>query len=655
MDNRLKYPHLFEPITLGTTVFRNRLFASPISGRSLDPANRPDPECCAFYGRKAEGGAASVCIGDCVVDSENGLFGDFMIRLDDPLSGHALGRLSHAITRAGAVASVELQHGGLYSRASRRNGFDVYGPVAGIDAEGQEYAEMPESVIEATIEKYARAALNAKLCGFGMVTVHAGHGWLLSQFVSSKVNTRRDRWGGSLENRTRLPVAICEAIKRACGRGFPVEVRVSGTEVTPRGYDLDEGVAICKSLADSGFVDLIHVSAGHHEYPEVFCVTHPSIFAADSCNAVYAEAVKKQIGGKAKIATVGAHSAPEILEELVAGGKADVIQMARALLADPDLPNKVRAGRDEEIRPCLRCLSCFSGLLTGGQIYCAVNPEIGHELEYAYSDKKAAKSKNVLIAGGGIGGMQAALTAAERGHAVTLCEKSGELGGAIRVEKNVPFKGKIEKYIAYQTRQLAKHPNLEVQLNTGVTKESIAALPEDKKPDAVLAAFGAAAAAPPIEGLDGAKTASEIYTNPDLAQGRVVILGGGLVGAELGIYLAGAGRTVTIVEALPALNSGGNILHQFAIDGEVSRLGIDVRTDTRAVCVGASSVTVSRGGRTEEIAADTVINALGQTPKTAECYDLRESAPEFYVIGDAVRPSNITNATATAYGAARLI
>jgi NADPH-dependent 2,4-dienoyl-CoA reductase/sulfur reductase-like enzyme len=493
------------------------------------------------------------------------------------------------------------------------------------------------------------------MCGFGMVTVHAGHGWLLSQFVSSKVNTRRDRWGGSLENRTRFPIAICEAIKRVCGGGFPVEVRVSGTEVTPRGYDLDEGIAICGSLAASGFVDLIHVSAGHHEYPEVFCVTHPSLFAEDSCNAVYAEAVKKQIGGKAKTATVGAHSNPEILEEIVASGKADVIQMARALLADPDLPNKTRAGRDEELRPCLRCLSCFSGLLTGGQIYCAVNPEIGHELEYAYSDKKAAASKNVLIAGGGIGGMQAALTAAGRGHRVTLCEKSGELGGAVRVEKNVPFKGKIEKYIEYQTRQIAKQPNIEVLLNTCVTKEYISALPEDKKPDAIIAAFGAEEAVPPIAGLDGARTASEIYANPDLAQGKTVILGGGLVGAELGIYLAGAGREVTIIEALPALNSGGNILHQFAINGEVARLGIEVLTDTRVLSVENGAVTVMSGGGSEQIAADTVVNALGQTPKSAESYALRESAPEFYVIGDAVRPSNITNATATAYGAARLL
>ncbi|MDR3278005.1 MAG: NAD(P)/FAD-dependent oxidoreductase [Oscillospiraceae bacterium] len=637
----LLYPHLFTPIKLGSTTFRNRLFASPISGRSLDERHVPNPECTAFYERKAIGGAASVCLGDGVVDTQNGLFGEYMVHLDDPLTGYQLNRFTHAIARHGAVASVELQHGGLYSKYSRALGGTVYGPVAGEDADGNAYFEMPEEVILQTVEKFAAAAAWAKQCGFGMVTVHGGHGWLLSQFLSSKVNTRRDRWGGAFENRMRLPLAILDAIRRAVGPGFPIEIRISGSEVTERGYGLDEGIAIAKAL--DGHVDLIHVSAGHHEHTEVFTVTHPSIFSGDSCNIVYAAEIKKHV--KTPVASVGAHCDPALLEELVASGKADVIEMARALLADPDLPKKARAGEPEKIRPCLRCLSCFSGLITNGQIYCAVNPEIGNELEYRPARQKTAP-KTVLIAGGGIGGMQAAITCAENGHRVVLCEKSGRLGGALKCEENVPFKKKVRDYIAYQTKLVEKLP-IDVRLNTEATPELAASL----APDAIIAATGARPVKPRIEGIDGENvfSAEEIYENPARAGKRVAVLGGGLVGVELAIYLAQSGREVTLVEMLPFLNNGGNILHQFALDAELQKNSVALKLGARALEIDASGVRCDAG----LVDADTVIYAVGQAPSSADA--LREYAPEFYQIGDCVTPKNITQTTATADAAAREI
>ena len=199
----LKYPHLFEPIRLGKTQFKNRIFASPISERAHDSQNRPIAECIAYYEQKAIGGVASVCVGDCVVDTKNGLYGEYMIHLDDPMARRSLNLLSTAVTRQGAMASVELQHAGLYAAGSRRAGNRVYGPCGGVDAEGNEYYEMPEDIILHTIDAYAKAAAFAKQSGFGMVTIHGGHGWLFSQFLSSKVNLRRDKWGGSLENRMR--------------------------------------------------------------------------------------------------------------------------------------------------------------------------------------------------------------------------------------------------------------------------------------------------------------------------------------------------------------------------------------------------------------------------------------------------------------------
>ncbi|MCR5174909.1 MAG: NAD(P)/FAD-dependent oxidoreductase [Oscillospiraceae bacterium] len=640
-SDSFRYPHLFEPVTLGRTVFRNRLFSSPMSGRNLDPRFRPDDNYTAFYERKAIGGAASVCLGDCVVDSVHGMFGEPMIRLDDPSNHTPLNRLTAAVRRHGAVCSVELQHGGRYSYQSAGEGHAIYGPCAGVDANGLEYLEMPEDVIWETVEKYARAAAFAKACGCGMVTIHGGHGWLLSQFMSSKVNLRKDRWGGSLENRMRFPLAVCDAVRKAVGPGFPVEIRISGSEVTPAGYDLDEGIAIAKML--DGHADLIHVSAGHHENTDVFTVTHPSIFMEDSCNVKYAAAIKPHIR-VSRIATVGAHSDPDLLEEIVASGKADVIEIARALMADPDLPRKARAGRPEEIRPCLRCLACFSHLITNGQIFCAVNPEIGREAEKKH-ESPAVPSRTVLVAGGGIGGMQAAIEAAERGHKVILCEKSGRLGGALKCEESVPFKRKIRAYLEYQERKV-RSSGAEIRLNTEVTK----AYADSVGADVIIASVGAVPFRPPVPGIESTLTAEEIYADTSLAGGRVAVLGGGLVGTELAIYLAQLGRKVCIVEMAPALNSGGNILHQTALDLKIRELGIETRLGVRATSVRPDGVE-GEGG--VFVPADTVVCAMGQRPLSEEAWSLRECAPQFFVIGDSVTPKNIMQATAMADAAVR--
>ncbi|MDR3210242.1 MAG: FAD-dependent oxidoreductase [Oscillospiraceae bacterium] len=643
----LKYPKLFEPIKLANTTFSSRLFASPISTRALDAENRPTPEAIAFYERKARGGAASVCVGDCVVDAAAGMFGGDMLSLEDEGARRALNRLTRAISRHGAVASAELQHAGLYSRAARERGLPVYGPVGGEDADGNAILEMPEARILEIIEKFAQAAIFAKACGFGMVTLHGGHGWLLSQFMSSKVNTRRDRWGGSLENRMRLPLAVCDAVRRAVGSGFPIEIRISGSEVSPRGYDLDEGIAIAKSL--DGHVDLLHVSAGHHEFPEVFCVTHPSVFARDSENIRFAAAIKRHVA--MPVASVGAHCDPELLEEILASGQADVIELARALLADPDLPNKARAGRAAEIRPCLRCLQCFSGLLANGQIYCAVNPEIGCEPEYAAALPES-EPKTVLIAGGGVAGMQAAITAARRGHRVVLCEKSERLGGALKCEEDVPFKQKIRDYLAYQAAQIAALP-VEVRLNTPATAELARAL----APDVIIAALGARPVQPRNPGIDlpHVAAAEDVYANPELTReaGKIVILGGGLVGAELAIHLAGPGRGVTVVEMAPALGNGGNALHQLALDVEIERRGITLALGTKALEITPDGVRCENAAGAAFIPADTVVYAVGQSPLIDEALALRSEAPVFRAVGDCSVPKNITQATAAAEAAAR--
>jgi 2,4-dienoyl-CoA reductase-like NADH-dependent reductase (Old Yellow Enzyme family)/thioredoxin reductase len=672
-----KYPHLFSPIQLGDTVFRNRFFAAPIGYTFLSSKNYPIEETIAFYERRAFGGAATVNIGSGAVDSKRGVPGSTNISLDDPTALPPLHRLASAINRHGAVAAMELQHTGANSYFSAKSGHQIYGAVDGPNAIGEFVPEMPEAVIEETIEAFANAAAFANFCGFGMVTIHAGHGWLLNQFLDPKVNNRKDQWGGSLENRCRFPIAIIDRIKQKCGRGFPVDIRISGSAVYDGGYGIDEGVAIAKQL--DGKVDLIHVSAGSHEVAEVFTVTHPSMFLPDGVNVKYAAEIKKHV--KTPVATVGALGDPELMEEIIASGKADVVLAARALLADPDMPNKAREGKPDEIRPCLRCFACFSGIVTKLQYVCAVNPETGFEQDCRHGLPPAVK-KTVLVAGGGIAGMQAALTASERGHKVILCEKGDRLGGVLRCEEKVPFKKLLSDYLDYQARMVPRAP-IDVRLGIEVTPELAKAVDAD----VIIAALGARPVVPNIPGIYGKNVlgAEEVYYHPERAGKNVVILGGGLVGIELGIFLSGLGRKVTIIEMMDTLNDGGNPIHALALVNEIKKYGIQISTATRAVEINekgaigeyvGSAFTLpqcptvqaavlqsntfgrvikadAEEGSRKLFEADTVIYAVGQQPLLDEVDALRFCAPEFHQIGDCLAPKNIQQATSMAFTVAR--
>jgi 2,4-dienoyl-CoA reductase-like NADH-dependent reductase (Old Yellow Enzyme family) len=222
---KCKYPQLFSPIKLGNTVFRNRFFAAPVGYDLMASENHPIEETIAFFERKAKGGVATVNFGSAAVDSKKGVFGRTNVHLDDPDTLPAIYRLASAINRHGAVAAVELIHNGANSYICAERGEQLYGAVDGENALGMFVPAMPEAVIEETIEAFADAAAFAKYCGFGLITVHAGHGWLLDQFLNPYVNKRKDQWGGSLENRCRFPLAVVDRIKRKCGRNFPIEVR----------------------------------------------------------------------------------------------------------------------------------------------------------------------------------------------------------------------------------------------------------------------------------------------------------------------------------------------------------------------------------------------------------------------------------------------
>ncbi|MBQ3282530.1 MAG: FAD-binding protein, partial [Atopobiaceae bacterium] len=449
-----QYPHLFSPLRVGSLTLRNRIMASPISLFDLAPTSehRHSPEDVLFYRLRAAGGASVVTVGDSIVHPSGNTEGknDDKVNIYLRKSVPYLRDVTDAIHRHGAWANIELNHDGLRAAFP---GHDAWGVSAYVRPDnGGRVLEMDEDMIEQVVEGFGTSAANARDAGFDMVMVHAGHGWLLGQFLSPYWNHRRDRFGGSLENRARLALMVVESIRRHCGLGFPIEVRMSGDEGMPEGLTgitIDEGIEFARML--DGLVDLIHVSAGNNNFDSSEMVTHPSMFVPHGVNTRYARAIKPHV--KTPVATVGALSDPQMMEELVASGAADLVAVGRALIADPELPDKARVGRDEDIRPCLRCWRCLGDACVTGALRCSVNPEIGH-LDGHFRPEPAPVPRHVLVAGGGPAGMQAALTAASRGHRVTLCEREGELGGTIRYCEGIDFKADLWAYREYLVRQV---------------------------------------------------------------------------------------------------------------------------------------------------------------------------------------------------------
>jgi 2,4-dienoyl-CoA reductase-like NADH-dependent reductase (Old Yellow Enzyme family)/thioredoxin reductase len=599
-----------------------------------------------FFETKARGGYASVCIGDLIVDWKNGRHYDWLIPADNPKMLPGLSKLASAITRHGAVASAELSHAGMYAKASHEAGAPLLGPVNMTGKYGQVRA-MTEADIEHVIDAFGRAAAFAKQCGFGMVTIHGGHGWLIPQFWSKQINTRKDKWGGSFENRMRLPLAIVESVRKAVGKDFPIEFRMSGSETNPDGYDIDEGIEFAKAL--DGKVDIIHVSTGNHEVLSATIITHPSMFLEDGCNLKYAAAIKKHV--KTHVAAVGAFTDPAHMEEVVASGQADIIEMGRQTLADPELPNKARCGREDEITKCMRCFACFGNVGRHRIFYCAVNPVVGHENEARYLPP-AREKKRVLVAGGGVAGMQAALTASERGHHVILCEKGPKLGGVLLCEDQIAFKRKLKAYLERQAHMLNK-AGVDIRLNTKVTPEYA----RDLRPDVIIAALGARPVKPAIKGIDliNVTGAEDVYYAPEKAGKNLVIIGGGLVGIELGIHMAQSGRAVTIVEILPELSVDPFSMHTLALHEQIKKLGITVHTSTCVNEITPSGVSVTGPAGSMELHADTVVYAVGQKPLREEAMALSGCAGEFHQIGDCAVPKNILAATQAAWTVAREI
>ncbi|MBN2041072.1 MAG: FAD-dependent oxidoreductase [Spirochaetes bacterium] len=641
------YPHLGSPIKIGGLTFKNRIISAPMSPPDFGPDCTLTKDNIAFYDLRAKGGAAVITVSEGIVDMATGRSHTKQLALDNPLIRPSLAETARTIHHHNCYASIELSHGGKYAgnRTQDEAGKAIkrYGPVAEVLPNGAVVHEMPEDLIYEIAESFGRAAALVKSVGFDMCLIHAAHGWLIHQFMSPATNTRKDKWGGKkFENRMRFPLLVIEKIREAVGPGFPVEYRMSGAEYIPGGYDVNGAVEIAKMIEDK--VDILHVSAGVHENRETFVITHPSMFLEHGSNVHLAATIRKHV--KTAVATVGGLNDPDQMEEIIASGKADIVEVARQLLADPFFPKKALMGKKEEITKCCRCFTCFNSFLTNRVEMCALNPVIGRELDHQYSFAPATPKK-VVIAGGGPGGMQAALTAKSRGHEVILFEKNSRLGGQLLSEEFVPFKEDLFAYAVQQAKRVKKS-GVDMRLNTELTPEMI----EEIKPDILVLAVGARQIIPDIPGIDSTnvKGLEAIHKKDPEVGKKVVILGGGLVGSELAVYLNSLGRDVTLVEMRDDYAVDAPEMHKIAIEKELRNSKVDIFLKTKAkevtdkglLCIGPD-------GKDVLLEADTILLAAGMRSELETVEKLRYSAPWSFSIGDCFKVGKVVDAVYGGY------
>jgi 2,4-dienoyl-CoA reductase-like NADH-dependent reductase (Old Yellow Enzyme family)/thioredoxin reductase len=635
------YPNLFKPITIRNVTFRNRIFSTPNQTRFKNNVEM------AYMEAKARGGAAQVSVGETPITGKYVRQSSaYTFMLDDPRDMRLLAETALAISLHGAVPSIQLYHPGKYTVLHSKDDLNPIGPMGFVRDDGVEVRAMDEDLIEEITESYGLAAAFVKRAGFQCCQVHGGHGWLLSQFLSLLTNQRKDKYGGNLENRARFPKAVVERIREKCGPDFIIEYRISGDELVEGGMGIDEVIEFIRMIETT--IDLVHVSVGVHESPETVHRMFPHMsFTEHGCNVHLAASMKEAVN--IPVITLGGISDPAHAEQILAEGKADIIGMARALLADPQLPNKARNGRSQDIIPCIRCNRCLHGVGYNDIIACSVNPQTGRELRWQTAPRPDA-SRKVLVIGGGPAGMEAAITAVERGHDVTLIEKSESLGGLLKVSDYDPLKDDIKVFKNYLIRKTESAVN--VRLNTEATKELV----EEIAPDVVIAAVGSSPLLPPIPGMTGetVMTALDAYYHAAKVGQRVAVIGGGLVGCEVGLFLAEDGRDVTIVEMTGDIGDPVYWRHTIPLVMRMDATpNLEYRTHQECTEITTAGIRVKDREESEDfIEADTVIVAAGMVPNRAVIEEWRDSVRNLFPVGDCVRPQNIMEAMQRGYYAA---
>ena len=650
-----KYSHMLSPYTISGVTFKNRVFASPITANRIVDHGYPTPEGIDAYETKARGGFSVVTLTESFIDDE------FSLRHEHGLNVYnshmttfhteSILTLTEGIRAHGAVASIQLNHVGAMNHPDQIKGRkNPIGPSALLREDGIRVDEMSVEMMRRVADNWAKTALNCKLLGFQMVNLHGAHGWLLTQFISPRFNRRTDEYGGSMENRARFPIMVCKRIREVCGDGFLIEYRLSGSERIEGGMTVEDGIEFAGIIQD--YVDIIHVTSGvYHAHVETKAFS--SMFDAHGCNLDLAEAIKKAV--KVPVVAVGGFNSPDQVEQAIASGKCDFAAVGRQQFADPEFVNKSMLGREEEIAPCLRC-SCFNPLPPDPNKrsipelwHCAVNPWAGRELRWRNAPRPRGK-RNVLVVGGGVSGLYAAVTAAERGHSVTLCEKDGSLGGVLWFTDIDTHKESLRRYRDSLIAR-CKREGVRIELNCEVSGEMIL----EREPDAVICAIGSKPVIPPIHGAENSHHALYGYKHPaEISGKRVVVIGGGAIGCETGYFFASEwGSKVHILEARGDICMDSYDSQRRALIPRMEKAGMSWNCDVDVKEIMPNEVIFTNNIGTEQsIYADIVLYACGSCSNAENARILAGMCGQFAVTGDALKARSIKHASYEAFCAA---
>ncbi|MFB6466809.1 FAD-dependent oxidoreductase [Cytobacillus sp. Hz8] len=617
---------LFTTIKIGNLEISNRFVVPPMITNFCNPNGTTTERYIAYHEARAKGGWGLIITEATAVDPRGrGFQQEAGLWNDQQIESHQ--RLTERIHKYNSKIFAQIFHAG------RQTSKKVIGmqPVAPSPIPCPMKKEIPHELtideIKDIVEKYGDAALRAKKAGYDGVEIHGSHGYLVAEFISSFSNKRTDRYGGCLANRLRFPLEIIENVRKKVGPDFPVGIRISADEFVPGGNTIVDARAIAARLEQAG-VDVIHVSGGNYASTDRFIP--PAAVEHGNLTSLAAE-IKKVVS--IPVITVSRINDPLIAESILVAGIADFTAMGRASLADPELPNKTAEGKYDEIVTCIGCTQgCLKRLFEDVSLQCLVNPALGRERELEV--KPADVKKKVVIAGGGPAGMEAAIVAAQAGHEVHLFEKDSRLGGQFYIGSIPPSKGEISKFINWQINQLQKW-NVNVHLKTEVTVDLV----KEQHPDAVIVATGGKPLIPNIPGVNNPNVvnAFDVLEGKVDVDDRVLVIGGGQVGAETASHLGTYGRQVTIVEALSGIARDCEPLPKIYLLKDLEDKKVTLFVNTTVKRILPNGVVVTKDNEEFIIPADTVVLAVGAQPINELAAQLEKESFPVKTIGDAVR------------------
>jgi 2,4-dienoyl-CoA reductase-like NADH-dependent reductase (Old Yellow Enzyme family)/thioredoxin reductase len=687
------YTHLFTPIKINGVDFKNRIILAPPSPNLASPDGLVTSQFVDWFRMFARGGASILYVGNSSIDITECKDEECQLDLANPHCALPLSWYSEMAKEYDCHASLEVNHNGKDTTFEAVGHLPFSSSAIPGDSEKMRAAmegrevripiEMDQAKIDETVLKYANACYNMKRAGMDVALLHGGHGNLLAQFTSPHYNKRTDKYGGSLENRARFAIEVVEKTRELCGPNFVIDYRISADEVIGDGMHIDETIQLMKILKEHG-VDMFNVSAGLHSEGMMAFMSYwlQGYTMSQGFNVHWAQKIKDAFNGDIRLTAVGSITHPDLAEEYLEKGYCDFVAMCRPLMADPEMPRKAAQNRPEDIRPCLRCNACAMRLGGAGpngpkEMNCAVNPLSGLTRLLKETDlPPAVNKKKVAVVGGGVAGLTAVSCLVERGHDVTLYEKSDVLGGQIVPAAAPPIKVDMKAYLKYlntQIEKLVKAGKVRLLMNTEATPELLA--PEGY--DAVIIAVGSEPIVPKsIPGITRSNVmwAADAETKYiDRVGKKVIVVGAGDVGMEAAIDFAAQGKEVEIIDILE--RGGGffggmmgspssmhydenvppNYYKRQSLASILADTGIQVQWGTALKEVTDTGVIVTKGGVDTAIDADTVLLAMGVKPRTAVAESLRHSAPEteVFVVGDAKQVGgNISFAVNGAFQAA---